>query len=259
MAMSDKIASQKAGEVAPKPVVGGVSAPTVKAPQKAGAGSKKIEAFKNQGALIRQGMSEDQKAAECSKSDKVVFVACIGNPTKIVQRKVKNEYQRCPLVVGYTLKALEDMEVPRAPFKENCKDILDVQLPATTRQVKAGETFKVNVVEAAILMSRVEYTGKFCGEGKEVYLSATTSSTRENPTPCLKTSEGSIKEQMELIAEMVGAVDGRGGKPKLNPGYEDFAELLVSRSTGRTGGSRKEREKGEAHKNLAAAFRQMYN
>ena len=54
----------------------------------------------------------------------------------------------------------------------------------------------------------------FKGNGKNVFLSVVFSKTKEKPTPCLKrpTAEGSIKTNMVMVAEKVGAgADGQGG------------------------------------------------
>ena len=54
------------------------------------------------------------------------------------------------------------------------KTVLDVE-PATERQVKAGEVVALNIVETAMFISRMEFAGRFTGEGTSVFLSAKTS------------------------------------------------------------------------------------
>lgn len=260
MAMTDKMNELKkeaTANPAPAPAPAPQAQPMKDAVNKKG-GNAKIEHFKNKGALIRQNMSEDQRALECSKSDKVAFVACLANPAKIQQRKVKQEYVKSYQVVGYKFKALEDMEVPVADFKEGCTDLLDVNNTGATRPVKAGEEFDLNIVETTMLISQVLYGGFFSGEGRVVYIMATSSQTRKNPTPCLKLQDGSIKENMIMIAEMVGQTNGHGGRAEIKPEYAKFAELFKKRATRRTGGSSAKTATGEATRNTAAAFRELF-
>ena len=250
--MSDKMNNAGVKPQAPK------VQPTVEA--KKSTGSAKSEAFKNSGAVIRQQMTPEQKEAEGSKSDKIAFVACLGNPARSQSRKVEGRYDPSYQVVGYKFRALEDVNVPVAPFKEGCKDILEVVKSDATRPVKAGEEFDLNVMETAFLICRPEYAGSFNGEGRGVFISPTISATRQDPAPCMKATEGSIKENMILVAEMVDQTpDGKGGRAIVKPEYEAFAELFKARSTRRSGGaSAASKAKGESVKNTAAAFRELF-
>lgn len=220
--------------------------------------STKTDAFKQQGASLRAQMSEDQKAIEGSKSDKVAFVCALGDPNR-KQARVENKTSvPSYVVVGYKFKALEDMTVPFAPISENWKTILDVE-PMQERQKKAGEVFALNIVETAMLISRLEYAGKFTGEGTAVALSAKTSNDRQDPLPILnKIGAGSIKENMELIADMVGATADTKGTPQIKGEYaESFGALYAKKSLTRKATSA-QKKAGEGQADIAAAFRNYY-
>lgn len=259
MALSDKIAAAKKGEQAPAPTPAGTPAP---APTPAGkVGVSKTEAFKNKGAAIRAQMSDDQKAAEGSKSDKVAFVCALGDPSR-KQARVENKTSvPSYVVVGYKFRALEAMSVPKAPLKQGMRSILDVE-EATERQVAAGEEFHMNIVETAMLISKVEYAGRFTGEGTQVALSVKTSNDREEPLPILtKVGAGSIKENMELIADMVGGdgTEKNRGTAQVKEEYaETFGALYTRRSLQKkSAGAAKKAGEGQA--DIAAAFRAYYN
>lgn len=250
MSLSDKIAEAgvKKGAAPATPAAG---------IKKSSEASNKGEAFRARGAQVRSNMSEDQKALEGSKSDKVAFVATLGNPAKGQARKKSGGYIPSNKVCGYQIKVLEDTTVPVAPLKEECKDELDVQLPATERAVKAGEVVTLNVIETALMISRTEYAGTFSGEGTHVYISATISKSKKDPSPCLRAGEGSIKENMIMVADMVGQKDGKGGRAEVKEEFKEFAPLFRPRSAKR-GGTGNGRKSGQAIKDTAAAFRALY-
>ena len=229
-----------------------------KAPKDVATGkSVKTEAFKQQGASIRAQMSEDQKAIEGSKSDKVAFVCALGDPNRKQARVVSKTSVPSYTVVGYKFKVLEDTTVPFAPIAEKYKTPLDVE-PAQERAVKAGEIVSLNLVETAMFISRLEYAGKFSGEGTIVTLSAKSSKDRENPLPILtKRNGGSIKENMELIADMVGATADNKGTPQIKEEFKaSFSALYKKRSLGKSTTSAKKAGEGQA--DIAAAFRNYY-
>lgn len=223
------------------------------------AAKAKSAAFRAKGDAIRQGMTDEQKAAEGAKSDTVAFVACLGNPAVTRSRKVGNDYVNSVQIVGYKFKALEDTTVPVAKFKAEPKNILDVDITQETRPVKAGEIVSLNVVESAMFISRPEYAGFFSGEGQTVFVSAVSSKDSKDPTPCLKRQGGSIKENIEMIADMIGAVNGEGGKAQVKDEFAaDFAVLFNKRTTKRASGAGKNNSAGESIKSTAAAFRALY-
>lgn len=236
-------------------------APATPAPaaNKTAAAGDKTEAFKAHGAAIRAQMTKDQQAVEGSKSDKVAFVCALGDPAR-KQARVENKASiPSYVVVGYKFKALEDMTVPYAPLKQGWKTILDVE-EATEKQVAAGQEFHLNIVETAMLISRVEYAGRFSGEGTQVALSVKTSNDREEPLPILtKVGAGSIKENMELIADMIGG-DGadKRGTPQVKPEYADTFGALYNRRTLTKKSAGASKKAGESQANIAAAFRAYY-
>lgn len=232
---------------------------TAKAPQTApkadtvkGAKGKdsKVEQFKRDGASLRAAMSEDQKALEGSKSDTIEFVSCLGNPMKKRNRKTEGKYVDAVAVVGYRFKSTEDIQVPVAPFKDEPKDQYDVNKTGEKRAVKAGEEFDVNVIEAAILMSQVEYAGTASGGGQEVYMYPNSSQDSAMPRPAFRSTGGSIKENTIMIAEKVGE------EWQVKPGFEAFAAVVKKRA-GRSKGAGKGKSRDNI-KDAAAAFRKMY-
>lgn len=254
MSLSDKMK-----EVGSKPGVAPAApvAPSAGISKPNDAVSKGV-AFRARGAQARANMSEDQKVLEGSKSDKVVLLATLGNPAKSQPRKKGGDYIASKKVCGYQIKVLEDTTVPVAPLKENCVDELDVQTPPSERAVKAGEIVNLNVMETALMISRIEYGGSFTGEGTSAYITATISKSKENPSPCLRTLEGSIKENMIMVAEMVGQKDGKGGHAEVKEEFKEFAPLFRKRSAKRAG-SGNGHKAGEAIKDTAAAFRVLFS
>lgn len=247
MGLKDKIASAEGTATATAPVADAKKA-----------GTTKTDAFKAQGAAIRAQMSEDQKAIEGSKSEKVAFVCALGDPNKKQARVEGKQSIDSYSVVGYKFKALEDMTVPFAPLKADWRSIIDVEA-ATERTVKAGEVFALNLVETAQLISRIEYAGKFSGEDDVVVISAKSSKDRQDPLPILsKQGTGSIKANMELIAEMQGATADSKGTPVIKDEFKDtlgnlYAKKRVSKATGT-----KAKKAGEGQADIAAAFRNLY-
>lgn len=248
MALKDKIANADAKE-AP-------SATTTATTN--GKSSSKTDAFKQKGASARAQMTEDQKAIEGTKSDKVAFVCALGDPNR-KQARVENKTSiPSYVVVGYKFKVLEDMTVPFAPISADWKTPLDVE-PAQERPVKAGTTIALNIVESAMFITRLEFAGKFTGEGTAVYISAKNSGDRPDPLPVLnKAGSGSIKENMELIADMVGATADSKGTPQIKEEFkESFSALYAKKSLTKKSASAKKKA-GEGQADIAAAFRLYY-
>lgn len=256
MALKDKIAQAQAQETPSR-----VAEPTptpVSTPDKPKTANTKTAAFKQDGAAARAQMSEDQKAVEGSKSDKVAFVCALGDPNRKQPRKENNQSLPSYVVVGYKFKVLEDMTVPFAPIAANWKTPLDVE-PSQQRPVKAGEIVALNIVETAMFISRIEFAGKFTGEGTAVTLSAKSSQDRQDPLPILnKVGAGSVKEGMELIADMVGATADTKGTPVIKEEYKpSFGALYNKQSLTRKSATAK-KNAGEGYADIAAAFRQFY-
>ena len=226
-----------------------------KAPTPAKTGGR-AEAFKASGAQDRSNMTADQKAAEGSKSDKVAFICALGDPNR-KQARVENKVSvPSYVVVGYKFKVLEDMTVPYAPIKSS-KSPLDEE-PISGRAVKAGDIVALNIVETADFISRIEFAGEFAGGAKTVNLSAKIADDRAEPLPILTADKGSVKENMELIADMVGATADFKGTPKIKDEYKDtFGVLYAKTSAGKKTGSTAAKS-GESCKDIAAAFRSLY-
>lgn len=228
--------------------------------KKAGATSNTATAeFKATGKKARAVMSEDQKAVEGTKSDKVAFVCALGDPNKKQTRVEGGKPVDSYTVVGYKFQILEDCTVPVAPLKENFKHLADVG-EFSEKPAKAGETVVLNLVETGAFISKIEYAGKFTGNGDPVGLSAKCSASREVPLPILRrlSSSGSIKDNMELIADMVGADGTNKGTPQIKPEYaEKFSVLYTKRKAGKKNGAVAAKA-GESTEDIAAAFRAFY-
>lgn len=251
MSISDKMKAVEAQAQAPTPVQNS------KAKTDA---SAKNAAFRAKGAALRAGMSEDQKAVEGSKRDKVKFICALGDPNKKQSRKEGKASIDSFVVVGYKVKVLEDMTVPNAPLKQDFTSLIDTE-PSTEVAVKAGQEVILNIAELGEFISREEFAGQFTGEGEEVVITAKNAQNRPEPLPVLKklSGVGSIKANMELIADMVGAGDGKKGTPKIKDEFkEKFGVLYTKKSAGKksTGGTAK--NNGEAAADIAAAFRALY-
>lgn len=219
--------------------------------------------FKAHGESIGAAMTAEEKAKEGSMRSAVAFVCALGNPKQKQDRVEKGKSVPCYKPVGYKFKALQDIMVPVIPLKENYQTLIDVAIEnATEVPVKAGETFVCNLREYGALISKTEYNGIFNGEDKEVFLGVTFSGSREEPYPILKSSVGSVKETMELVAtveEIKGADGAVTKKYTVKPEYEEkFGVLFKARSTSRVGGSAKASEAGVAASNLARALQDYY-
>lgn len=215
--------------------------------------------FRKEGAREREMMAQADKEREGSKSDKIEFLNCLGDPTKPVAVKVGNEVKKEGYykVCGYELKALEAMEVPVAPFLEQVKgNYLNVSDEISTRTVQAGEVFHLNIVETAALISQVEFAGRFTGGNKEVILGATSSKDREEPLPILRLADpqaGSIKDGMQLV----GTKKTADAPAKVLDQYADTFANLFNRTRG-VGVKGEGRTIKQPERDYAAAFRKMF-
>lgn len=232
------------------------TAPAPVAPQTAGRGNKSgLDAFKATGANIRQSLTDDQKAVEGSKAGTLAFVAALGNPMRKQSRVQNGQDIESYEVVGYRFKATEDIKITVTDFKPDWKELTDVVFTGE-KQVKAGETFDLNLVETGLLLSDIAYGGKASGNPeKKVMLSATVSQTRKEPRPVLKIdtgagSTGSVKEGMLFVAE------NNNGVGVVKAGFEKFAPLFNKKKLTKVAGVG--RASGEDTANIAAAFRSYY-
>ena len=244
---------------APTPDAGGSTPPTPPQDGKSVTGKNtEHERFLAEGHALRSKMTPEEKQLEGSKSDKVAFVAALGDPNKPQYRKEEKKDIPSYVVVGYAFKALEDMEIPRANLKRKFANFMDVE-PMDTETVKAGETFYLNVFETGALISQTPYAGTFSGEGTAVTLSLKHSQNRTEPLPVLnKQGKGSIKENMILIADMVGADPANKvkGKPQIKPEFASKFSVLYEKrdANGKRGNGAGAKAAGETTKDLAFAF-----
>lgn len=203
-----------------------------------------------------------------SMSDKVAFVAPLGNPLRDDVTSTKGEdgvvnKTTTPFIVGYRMKALADLVVPDCGttdnFKKNYMDFADIN---GVKEVKAGETFDLTPFEMAVMAARKEFNKRFTGgevaamccfskkdfpggkakDGAEV-------TVKEIPRAVLRLAEGSIKDMQYVLVcekEMQMDADGKQKKVgKVNPGFEKWAPLC--KATQRTVGGARAASKGAAN------------
>lgn len=257
MALSD-VTKTQAQTSASAPTAGapaGTKAPEVPTGAGKKSGDPRHAKLVATGHALREKMTDEEKQLEGSKSDKVAFVAALGDPNKPSIRKEKKQDLPSHKVVGYAFKALEDMDVPRADLKSNFQSFMDVG-EMTTEHVKAGETFYLNIFETGALISESVYAGSFSGEGTTVTLGVKHSQNRKEPLPVLnKQGAGSIKEGMILVADMIGASETSKGTPKVKPEFASkFGVLYEKRVSGKSGSSSSRGAQGESIKDIAKAF-----
>lgn len=214
--------------------------------------------FRAMGASIRSQMTDEEKEIEGSMQDKVAFVCALGNPKKKQPRHENGKDYPSYEVVGYKLKFLADMKVPRINLKHNPESVIDVEDTCTWEDVKAGELKSFNLMEIGVLITQEQFAGKFTGEGVTVYLLGKSSNGRTDILPVLKKEgNGSVKKDMELVADVIGG-EGSRGVPKVKPEFEDkFAVLFDKYEMKQNRGIKK--QTGTAAADLAAAFRQQYS
>lgn len=268
MAISDAV---KSAPVVSGAIQGNVAKPvdTVdvsKTVNSAGKRGKKRDEYCEAGANIRVALSEAEKQLEGSKSDKVAFLYCLGNPAVSQKRVVAgNQSIDSFRVEGYAFKALEPLTYTRYNLKPEARIGVDVDRDTATEvQVGAGEVFYLNLFEAGALISRPEYAGSFSGEGQTVNFDVTFSEARKGePLPILKkaSGSGSIKEGMIEIATMVADPNNPNKKvAKVKDEFADkFAVLFTKKTSASRAGSAASRVAGENAKNLAAAFNAYIN
>lgn len=251
MALSDAV--NKTAVATPAGATPATPAPAVAGSADKKKGNSKAEAFRNTGAAARAQISEEEKNLEGSKSDKVAFLSTLGDPSRAQKRRSEGKDLPSFQVVGYSLKLLEDMQVPVAPLKKGFKSPTDCEA-LTWRAGKAGETVNLNNFETGVLISQPQFAGMFTGEGTVVKFSVKFSNDRTEPLPILmKDGDGSIKEQMILIADQTEVNGVKTWKAK--PGFEAFSALFERKSAGGRTGANGAKKKNEVQKDLAAAFR----
>lgn len=250
---NSEIENQKAEGLAVvgKETTADVAVSTKKPNKKSGS----LEEFKNQGKSVREAYTEEEKRLEGSKSHVIGFEVALGNPAR-PQKRMEGGVQRSSYqCVGYVLKTSEDIMVPVAPLKQGARHEMDFD-EVTWKPVKAGEKFQVTLAEAGILISQIEYGGKFTMDGDEIVLHATISPNRGGvPLTVLKRPNAPLKDSMVVIAD---AEVGENGKKtyKVKPEYAEKFGYIFNR-TRTSSGSTAERGKKDNTENLAAAFRNL--
>lgn len=188
-------------------------------------------------------------------SDKIAFVASLGNPLRDDVTKItvdgKEEKKVTPFIVGYRFKALMDIVIPDCgttdAFKKNYMDYNDI---TGKREVKAGETFDVTPFEMAALASYQEINRTFAGGDRVATCayafkqfrgkmsSGTGVKDEEVPRAMLRLAQGSIKDcEIIPVLTMTKEMDASGKerrKGTINPGFEKWAPLckVTERSVG---------------------------
>lgn len=219
---------------------------------------ERSDSFRRAGQMLRESLTDDQKAVEGSKSNTITFLHAIWSPAH--KQSVTESKQTKPgfKVVGFAFKASEDVKVPVAPLKETPSHLADVEGLKEERAVKAGEEFILNLVETAMFLGRNEYAGECSGEDKIVRLCATHSAKRDVPLPNLKFANGgSVKTGAVECAINTGGE--KSPKWEVKAGYEMFANLYKPRKATRATSGANTKVSGEETKNLAAAFRAFYS
>lgn len=214
------------------------------------------EAAKDQAAAAVEtaGVEAATPAGELgSKSDKIVLVAPLGDPSRedVTPRTVNGVEEKIvtSTIVGYLFKALEPMDVPECGLGDDArKNPMSYKEIGPMKHVEAGETFAMTRFETGVLLSQPQFNARINGEGKEftvVYQksknlpkgadgSAAAVNAGALPTVSLRGIETSIKD-LKMVDVLTftreQTVDGNG-KPRnvissrtIVPGYEKFEPL----------------------------------
>lgn len=223
--------------------------------QAATGGTSTVEAFKAEGAKLRETNAELYADGEGSMQDKVAFVATLVDPSKSQPRTSNGASVPGFKVIGYRFKLLDNMEIPKADLKEGCKTLVDTE-PIQMEQKAAGEEVDLNLVETAYLISQPQFAGKFTGEGVEVCLTAKKAKSRDELLPVLRKANGVIKDNYIEVASVVKDENGKKDVTLL-PEFEKFKPIVIRTRGGKKAGTSK--KKAESAANLAAAFFNLYN
>lgn len=219
-------------------------------------GNPKFEEFKAQGASIRAKKSDAEKQAEGSNSGDIAFVIALGNPARTNKRTEKGDKIASMECVGYRLKALADVKVPKltmlADAKNNPMSFDKEKIEFV--DVKAGTEFDVTLPELGMLISDPKYAGTFTGNGDTVQLHVTLSASRGYvPLSVLKRPGAVLKDNMLPVGEKK-SVDGKERYVAKEGFEEKFGYLYRVVAGQRHVGGGKTKTAGEAPKDLAAAL-----
>ena len=159
-----------------------------------------LEDLKTRGIAVRNNYSDEEKELEGSQTGIIQFINAVGNPavkqSRREQQKTLHSYQ----VVGYTFKALEEVDVPLMPFSTCPDDLLDVE-PQGYRHIAKDEEFTLNLMETLIFITEPRFGGQFDGNGVIVRLQAKWAKSKKKPLPTLNKlkTQGSVKENMQFV------------------------------------------------------------
>lgn len=244
-----------------------VKAPAPDATKVKGKTAAMTDAFKAKGRAAREQLTEDQKAAEGSKSATLSYLGVLVDPSKKANRTGSGRANfPCHLNVGFAFVSSEDITVPVIPYTSTFTSVVDVDFSAATEvTVPAGQKIYVNNMELAALLSKPEYAGKANGTANgasPVALSVSFSEKRgaDSPLPILRPTDGggSVKLVSIPIADAAEtAPDGKVLRWQVKPEFaEKFGVLFRKKTASRPVGTAP-KAVGEAEKDVAAAFRQF--
>ncbi len=216
----------------------------------------------NQGIEARKFLSEDEKKAEGAKSAEIAFIATIGGKKqkRVEAKQAVDSYKP----IGYRFKANADLMVPESPLVAK-GDAYQTKAPTEWRPVKKGETFDLNLVETAILLSKSEFGGTASGDANLVVSLCASIDQADGDDiikPYLRVAQGSIKANLITAAtEQSGGVSV-GGKEAVTyivkPEFQKkFGLIFERKQVGGVGGLSSKDTKDSA-KNWAAYLRTAY-
>lgn len=178
------------------------------------------------GSILRE-LGEEAKGLG-SASGTLHFQHLLGLASKPTVRKTENGVVTCPTTVGVTLVSDKAIEVPVISVLKN-KDTGITAKDISSRRVRKGVPFHLNMYELMFLLVRKEYAGfmEFNGDPQGVRLSPKMSyfysGKAKFPTPTLlfKFGMGSIKDHMVTVDEKVD------GKWRIREEFKkEFGELI---------------------------------
>lgn len=187
--------------------------------------------LEEQGRSIYHSKSDEDKKILGSKSGDLEFVALITNPYYPVSRKQNGKLIKGEETVGAILKNVGEETITVATIPNKTYNVMDGDFEnASTREVKPGEEFQVNSLEAGHLLTRDEYGSRITGGGKEITYSTQAPKDPEMlPTTKLLKKGGSIKDDSISIAET-----SEDGKTKtMKPDFEEKFSIFSTRANKR--------------------------
>lgn len=200
-------------------------------------------------------------------SKKLIFIAPLGDPSKqdktVVEGKngAEGKTYITSTIVGYRFKAEIDLDVPDVELGDDARDnSMSFTGDVTrTRHIPKGTEFDLTRFETGVMLSHERFNAKCLGGDKPMMCTYTKTNKKDSkgavasvtsatqvPVISLKalTPGASIKDypMIDVLSFRDVTVNDQKRKERtINPGFEKFAKLCVSRarSTGRasTGGA----------------------